>query len=205
MARTPKGVEDRREQIIGAAMRVFAEKGFARATNRDIAQEAGITTGLIYYYFKSKEDLFKAALEEHSPVQVMSQITSEMLEQPPEVLLPLLITRVLAVVESEQFLSIIRVILPEMLHGTTEIAPIVQSFFQRLIAFLDNYLRVQATRGAVRSDLDATTIAQVLISSSIGMVMRRQVLLDPGVLHYTHEELVHAILETILQGIRPRL
>jgi AcrR family transcriptional regulator len=60
MARTPKMTEDRREQIIDAALQVFAKIGFARATNSEIAREAGnMTPGLIYYYFKSKEDLRK--------------------------------------------------------------------------------------------------------------------------------------------------
>src|SRR5260221_7083408 len=70
MARTPKVVEDRREQIIDAAMRVFAEKGFGKATNKDIAREADITPGLIYYYFESKEALLKAIIETRSPVQM---------------------------------------------------------------------------------------------------------------------------------------
>ena len=83
MPRTPKVVEDRREQIIDAAMRVFAQKGFMKATNKDVAREAGITPGLIYYYFESKEALLKAVLEERSPIQVVSTITPEMLEQPP--------------------------------------------------------------------------------------------------------------------------
>ncbi|MEO7018839.1 MAG: helix-turn-helix domain-containing protein, partial [Ktedonobacteraceae bacterium] len=60
MPRTPKVVEDRREQILDAAMRVFTQKGFSRATNRDVAREAGITTGLIYYYFDNKEALLRA-------------------------------------------------------------------------------------------------------------------------------------------------
>src|SRR5579859_6693526 len=149
MPRTPKVVEDRREQIIDAAMRVFAQKGYVRATNRDVAREAGITTGLIYYYFKSKEDLLRAALEERSPVQVMTQITPEMLEQPPEVLLPLLFQRVLNIVEDEQFVGMIRVILPEMLHDATPVPPIALSFLQRVLAFLSNYLKVQAVRGTV--------------------------------------------------------
>jgi AcrR family transcriptional regulator len=204
MARTPKAVEDRREQIIDAALRVFADKGFARATNRDIAHEAGITTGLIYYYFKSKEDLLRAALEERSPVQVMMQVPPEMLEQPPDILLPLLLLRILNLVEGEQFMSMIRVILPEMLHGSTEATPITLSFFQRIIGFLSNYLAIQTARGAIRADLDAQTLAQVITSSLIGMVLRRQIMRDPEVLRYTREEVVQAILGTILQGIQPR-
>lgn len=204
MARTPKIVEDRHEQIIDAALRVFAEKGFARATNRDIAREAGITTGLIYYYFKSKEDLLKAALEERSPVQLVQQIPLEMLEQAPEVLLPILAGRVLDHVESEPFIKIIRVILPEMLHGEPELAPIVSSFFQRVLDFLSNYLQSQRTKGRVRADLDTQAAAQVFASGLIGMVMRRQVMRDPAVLQYTHEEIVQAVLATFLQGIQPR-
>lgn len=204
MARTPKIVEDRREQIIDAAMRVFAEKGFARATNRDIAHEAGITSGLIYYYFKSKEDLLRAALEERSPVHVMAQITPEMLEQPPEVLLPLLIGRVLHLVESAQFVGMIRVLLPEMLHGSTEVAPIALGFFQRMIGFLNSYLRLQITRGTVRADLDSAMTVQIFVSSMIGMVMRRQIMRDPGILQYTHEEIAQSLMATLLQGIQPR-
>lgn len=203
MPRTPNVGEDRREQIIDAAMRVFAQKGFARASNRDVAREAGITTGLIYYYFENKEDLLKAALEERSPVQIMTQISPEMLEQPPDVLLPLLIIRLLDLVESEQFVNVIRVLLPEMLHGSTEMAPIVLSFFQRVISFLSGYLKTQVTRGKIRADLDVDAAAQVIASSIIGMVMRRQIMHDPGVLQYTHEEIARAILATLLQGIEP--
>ncbi len=204
MARTPKSVEDRREQIIDAAMQIFAEKGFARATNRDIAEKAGITTGLIYYYFKSKEDLLKAALEERSPLQVMAQISPAMLEQPPEILLPLLIRRVLAVVESEQFVSIIRMVIPEMLHGSAEVSPLVLSFFQRVVGFLEEYLLAQVARGTLRAALDTVTTAQVIAGSIVGMVMRRQIMRDPNVQRYTHEELVHAILDTVMRGIQAR-
>lgn len=203
MPRTPNVGEDRREQIIDAAMRVFAQKGFARASNRDVAREAGITTGLIYYYFESKEDLLKAALEERSPVQIMTQMPPEMLEQPPDVLLPLLLMRILSLVESEQFVSIIRVVLPEVLHGSTEIAPILLSFFQRVIVFLSAYLQAQVARGNVRADLDAEMTAQIVVSNMIGMVMRRQLMRDPAMLRYTHEEIVQAVLNTLLQGIQP--
>lgn len=203
MARTPKVVEDRREQIIDAAMRVFAQKGFARATNRDIAHEAGITTGLIYYYFKSKEDLLRAALEERSPVQVMAQITSEMLEQPPEVLLPLLFLRVLSIVENEQFVGMLRVLLPEMLHGSTEVAPIALSFFQRIFGFLSNYLKFQATRGTVRADIDTDMATQLVVSSMMGMVLRRQIIRDPSILRYSHEEMAQALMQMVLRGIQP--
>ncbi len=52
-----KLVEARRSQILEAAGRVFAEKGYHRATTKEIADAAGISEGTIYNYFSSKEDL----------------------------------------------------------------------------------------------------------------------------------------------------
>ena len=50
-----------REHLLRAAAAAFAEHGFRGATLADIADRAGITTGPIYNYFSSKEDLFVAA------------------------------------------------------------------------------------------------------------------------------------------------
>jgi len=52
----------RRREIIHAAWRVIARSGFEGANLRDIAQEAGFTTGVIGYYFRHKEELLQAAL-----------------------------------------------------------------------------------------------------------------------------------------------
>jgi AcrR family transcriptional regulator len=47
-------------EILDAAMKVFAEKGFAAARMEDIAARAGVTKGTIYLYFPSKEEVFKS-------------------------------------------------------------------------------------------------------------------------------------------------
>ena len=56
-------VRARREQIVGAATRVFAGKGFRRATTREVAREAGVSEGTIYNYFEDKDALLMAILE----------------------------------------------------------------------------------------------------------------------------------------------
>jgi AcrR family transcriptional regulator len=48
---------DGKTKIIQAAQRLIAARGVEKTSMRDIAEEAGITTGAIYYYYKSKEDL----------------------------------------------------------------------------------------------------------------------------------------------------
>ena len=63
-AQTPR--RDRREDILEASLHLFAEKGFHGTSMRDIARTADLTEGLIYHYFASKRDLFRAIIEEHS-------------------------------------------------------------------------------------------------------------------------------------------
>lgn len=56
---------DRREQILRAAMVCFAKCGFHQTSMHDISNEAGISVGLIYRYFASKEAVITAMAEEH--------------------------------------------------------------------------------------------------------------------------------------------
>jgi AcrR family transcriptional regulator len=55
--------KDKRDRIIEAAARVFAQKGYAGSSVADIAVKAEIGKGTIYAYFDSKEDLFFAVFE----------------------------------------------------------------------------------------------------------------------------------------------
>src|ERR1700743_1763982 len=47
---------DRRRDLVDAAIRVFARKGFHASRVGDIAEEAGVAHGLLYHYFRSKEE-----------------------------------------------------------------------------------------------------------------------------------------------------
>ena len=53
--------EETRNRIVVAAAKAFSELGFRAASTRDIAARAGVNQGLITYYFKSKQELWKAA------------------------------------------------------------------------------------------------------------------------------------------------
>jgi TetR/AcrR family transcriptional regulator, cholesterol catabolism regulator len=52
----------RRQQILTAALETFGNKGFHSTTTQDLAERADVSVGLIYQYFKSKEDLLAAAI-----------------------------------------------------------------------------------------------------------------------------------------------
>ena len=54
--------EDRPAEITEAALAAFAEKGYTATRVDDVAKRAGVSKGLLYLYFKTKEDLFKAVI-----------------------------------------------------------------------------------------------------------------------------------------------
>jgi AcrR family transcriptional regulator len=55
--------EFRTAEILTAAHRVFAKNGFHEATIEDVAREAKVAKGTVYLYYRSKNDLYRAALE----------------------------------------------------------------------------------------------------------------------------------------------
>ena len=55
--------EDRPQEITEAAFEVFAEKGYSGARVEEVARRAGVSKGLLYLYFKTKEELFKAVVK----------------------------------------------------------------------------------------------------------------------------------------------
>lgn len=66
--------KDGKIKIIEAAQRLIANQGVEKTSMRDIAQEAGITTGAIYYYYKSKEELL------YDVMDYATAVTSEIMK-----------------------------------------------------------------------------------------------------------------------------
>jgi AcrR family transcriptional regulator len=62
--RITKDPEIRRKEIIDTAKKLFESKGIKKTSMNDIAENAGIAKGLLYYYFSSKEELVEAVVDE---------------------------------------------------------------------------------------------------------------------------------------------
>jgi AcrR family transcriptional regulator len=63
MVRTVKKPEERKQEIIASARRLFQTKEYDNTTMQDVMDELKIAKGTIYYYFKSKEELLEAVVE----------------------------------------------------------------------------------------------------------------------------------------------
>src|SRR3954468_423481 len=62
-----------REELLGAALRVFAQRGYRRAGVDEIAAEAGYSKGALYWHFSGKDELLSALVEERvdAPLRAM--------------------------------------------------------------------------------------------------------------------------------------
>ncbi len=65
-----------RKELLSKCFTLFAQKGYAALTMRQIAQDLGVSTGTLYHYFPSKEALFEQLVEEQLQ-QTILQITDE--------------------------------------------------------------------------------------------------------------------------------
>lgn len=61
--RIVKDAEERKNEILDVAEKLFCAKGFDNTTTNDILEEIGIARGTLYYHFKSKEDILDAMIE----------------------------------------------------------------------------------------------------------------------------------------------
>lgn len=64
--RITKEPEERKQEILDTAMRLFYEKGYEKTSITDIAKAIGVAQGLCYRYFPSKETLFDSAIEQYA-------------------------------------------------------------------------------------------------------------------------------------------
>jgi AcrR family transcriptional regulator len=66
--------EETRQRIVEAAEKCFSLRGYDKTTNKDIAEEAGLTTGALYHYFESKQSLYLAVLTDRQKL-VLARFT----------------------------------------------------------------------------------------------------------------------------------
>jgi TetR/AcrR family transcriptional regulator, hemagglutinin/protease regulatory protein len=62
--RTRLQPEERRAQLLGCALTVFADQGIGRATHSQVAESAGVSVPAVYSYFRTRDDLVSATLRE---------------------------------------------------------------------------------------------------------------------------------------------
>jgi AcrR family transcriptional regulator len=165
----------RRAQILDAALQVMAERGFRGASIKRIAARAGLKSpALIYWYFKDKQALFEAMLEEMGPVLAVVADAEQLLDQPPEQVLPRIVTGFLRTVQQPAVGRFVRILLSEAARH-----PSVAEFFATrgplvVLNFLERYLARQVELGRLRPH-DPRSAARSFMGMLVVYVLGREV------------------------------
>jgi len=151
-------VEDKRALIRGAAVRVFARKGYHACRVSDIAEEAGVAYGLVYHYFGSKEAVLETIFRETWSAMLTAIGAVEELGEPA----PEQVRKVAAIVLRtwRDDPDLVRVLVrevtrsPQLQHEIDEIA--------LAFATLERIIERGKSEGSFRADLDSRVASLML-------------------------------------------
>jgi AcrR family transcriptional regulator len=164
---------DRREDILQASLKLFAERGFHGTSMRDIARAADITEGLIYHYFTNKRDLFTAIIEEHSFLPLLRSLPDlgEWLD-----------TRELLLVLARGFFDVLhrnedltRLLLQEVQVFPEEKEAFFADAVKESIGALATVLEDRMT-DRVRSQVDPEVIARIFFNTLLAFFVEQEIL-----------------------------
>lgn len=204
---------DRRLQIMDAALDVFAEQTFDRAATKEIADRAGVTQGLIYFYFPNKEELFLEAYDYFARkiIDTLDFTADIQSDAPPDVGLRRIIGRVLEVLDAPPGNNLLRITMQAMssANDTTRDAQGLlcqKPQFQKIGELarhigggVQAYLSIQRERGAIRP-IDSELVAQMMTSVLVSTLVRRT-RGDEAVTRYSRATLCDTLVATFLHGV----
>ncbi|WP_216212341.1 TetR/AcrR family transcriptional regulator [Amycolatopsis aidingensis] len=196
----PKRVDRaaRREEILGAAVRVFARKGFAASRIEDVAAEAGIGKGSVYLYFASREALLAAAFDELSgtSAQILREIRTD--RRPAMDRLAELVHAVLRSMAQRPELSRILLDLWSASRGGEGLPLDMGAVYADYRSAVAELLREAVAEGMARPDVGPEH-ATVVVAAVEGCLL--QWLVDPRL---PLTELAGPVVSVCLDGLRSR-
>jgi TetR/AcrR family fatty acid metabolism transcriptional regulator len=153
--------EDKRRQLLDAAVRVFARKGYHASRVGDIAEEAGVAHGLLYHYFKSKDDVLEAVFHENWSVLLARIESVEETDEPA----------------ADQLRHIAAIVLRTWLHLPDVVTVVIREFgrspelaerigeLAQPIEAIQRVIERGIERGEFRQDVDPRVAATVVYGS----------------------------------------
>jgi AcrR family transcriptional regulator len=176
--------EVRRAEVLEAALHVFTELGYERATLQDVADRAGVTKGALYHYFDSKNELFLELMRERVKAHVTERyaiVAAADPDAPREVLLRELIQAIWTNLQRPGMLELVQLMMAEL----PKFPEIGRTFFAELVIPARRTMeQVWARDGA---DAGKEELIEVLVtvlpSMLLGVALNRHLFseIDPAV------------------------
>lgn len=195
--------QDRSREVVQAALRLFVERGFAATKLEDVARAAGVSKGLPYLYFRSKEDLFKAVIAEAilEPLTLGEQFVAGYDGHSAD-LLRTLFEKYRAFNESPSG-GVTKLVIGEAAHFPDVARYFIEEVDQRGRRLFETVLRRGVERGEFRPIADiAATVLTIASPLSMFAIWRRS--LAPFDATCPTADAFHdAHLDFVLAGLRP--
>jgi len=174
VGRPPGAVsEETRARIIEAACQCFAERGYFKTSNQDIARAAGLTTGALYHYFDSKAELFAAV---HRHVQgILLGIYQKAFAEETTCVAQLCagLEAALALTREQPKLARFASVADLEIQRHPELSAVLQPDSQGVRTFFAQLLTEGYRRGEIARDVDIEAVVNLVVSSLFGLAWLR--------------------------------
>lgn len=193
----------RPQEILQAALSIFAEKGFAAARMDEIAARAGVSKGTIYLYFESKEAMFKALVRETISARI-GEITGivEKHEGPTPALLAAALRNLGHFVSTSE-----RVVLPKIVIAEAGNFPDLARFYreeviERGLKLLGGIVARGIERGEFRP-IPTEHAVRLIMAPLLIVMLWRTIFARFDKTPYDYSGLIEVHIETLLKGLAP--
>jgi len=187
----------RRAQLTSATYNVVSKKGYYNFTIKDIAQEAGMSTGLIHYYFKNKQDLLLNLLREiNRNIRTSLQHDLEHLSDPVDRLAAFIERACNLVMQEKNYFYVLLDFWTQLNHNE-RMRTAIQKLYTSYRDVCSEILNEGIEQGKF-NNIDIRYTATMIVSMVQGLII--QYVIDPDAFDYAHyaHKIKNQIIETIL-------
>jgi len=168
---------ERRDQILQAAARCFAQEGFHATSMAEIIAESGLSAGSVYRYYKSKDELIAAIVERYMSSLIADFMHSNQNSADPAEAIASAIKLLSERIDdgTEPFSRMLPQILSEVMRNPTAREQ-AQKVYGALLDFFAEIVRRAQARGNLRADLDPVGASRVMLSLGQGFILQKMIL-----------------------------
>ncbi len=187
------------DQIIEAAVKVFAKKGFYNAKVSEIAREASVADGTIYLYFKNKDDILISLFEEkmHSWIEKMEAVLSDV-EAPLEKLRAFVSQHLWMIKEDKYMAEVMQIELRQSSKFMRRYVPVK---FLEYLDLIGKIIEEGIQKGAIRKDVIPAIAKRAIFGALDEMLLYWVLAKKPK---YSLEQSVEQISHLFIDGLRER-
>jgi TetR/AcrR family fatty acid metabolism transcriptional regulator len=191
-------IADKREAILKAATRVFAQRGFFNAQVADVAKAAGVAAGTVYLYFRSKDDLLVSLFERTMKDAIAAGRNALIGATDPRDRLRRIARLHLERLGRDRDLAVVFQV--ELRQSTKFMERFSSSYLREYLGIIRDAVEAGQTAGLFRREVSATTAAKILFGAldemaTNWMLSRRR---------YPLEADADAVIDLFLNGVHAR-